>query len=166
MQVWFLAPFSRLGIWCCYELWYRSQTWLGSHVAVAVAVADRYSSDSTPSLGTSICHTYSPKKKQKKKGDRDKKRKINLRQFSGNDRFTWYNDIQWHTHTYTYIQWQSHTSLHSQTGTSTAILTYIYIYTLMYTQASLPCKILFTAVIVLFHIWYWSAPCFDYLSQD
>ena len=76
LQVPSLAFLSGLRIWCCRELWYRSQTWLGSHVAVAVAVADRYSSDSTPSLGTSICHTYSPKKKQKKKGDRDKKRKI------------------------------------------------------------------------------------------
>ena len=37
---------------CC-ELWRRSQTWLRSHVAVAVAEAGSCSSDLTPSLGTS-----------------------------------------------------------------------------------------------------------------
>ena len=31
-----LASPSGSGIWCGYELWYRSQTWLGSCVAVAV----------------------------------------------------------------------------------------------------------------------------------
>ena len=36
-------------------------------VAVAVATAGIYSSDSnlTPGLGTSICHRYDPKKKKK-----------------------------------------------------------------------------------------------------
>ena len=28
------ASLSGLRIWCCRELWCRSQTWLGSHVAV------------------------------------------------------------------------------------------------------------------------------------
>ena len=40
--------------------WCRSQTELGSCVAVAVAQASGYSSDSTPSLGTSTCR---PKKR-------------------------------------------------------------------------------------------------------
>ena len=40
---------------------------LGSHIAVAVAVAGRGSSDLTPSLGTSICCRRGPKKKKKKK---------------------------------------------------------------------------------------------------
>ena len=40
--------------------------WLGSGVAVAVAQAGSYSSDLTPSLGTPICHRYSPKKDKKK----------------------------------------------------------------------------------------------------
>ena len=31
-----LASLSGLRIWRCFELWYRSQTWLGSQVAVAV----------------------------------------------------------------------------------------------------------------------------------
>ena len=41
--------------------------WLGSDVAVAVVWAGGYSSDSTSSLGTSICPRCSPKKKKKKK---------------------------------------------------------------------------------------------------
>ena len=41
-----------------------SQMWLGSYVAVAVAGS--YSSDMTPSLGTSICCKCGPKKKKKK----------------------------------------------------------------------------------------------------
>ena len=40
--------------WRCRELQCRSQTWLGSQVAVAVAEAGSYSSNSTPSLGTSM----------------------------------------------------------------------------------------------------------------
>ena len=51
---------------CC-ELWCRSQTLLRSHVAVALASAGSCSSDWTPSLGTSICCGYGPKKTKKKK---------------------------------------------------------------------------------------------------
>ena len=39
---------------------------LRSGVAAAVAWASGYKSDSTPSLGTSICHGCSPKKRRKK----------------------------------------------------------------------------------------------------
>ena len=39
---------------------------LGSGIAVAGAQASSCGSNSTPSLGTSICHRYSPKKKRKK----------------------------------------------------------------------------------------------------
>jgi len=47
-----------------------SQTWLGSGIAVAVAWASGYSSDSTPSLGTSTspyvtCMALRRKKKKK-----------------------------------------------------------------------------------------------------
>ena len=35
-QVPSLAWLSRLKIWCCRELWCRSPTWLGFHIAVAV----------------------------------------------------------------------------------------------------------------------------------
>ena len=59
--------FYTLRIWHCRELWCRLQMWLGSGVAVAMVWAGSCSSDSTPSLGTSICHWCSPKKKGKKK---------------------------------------------------------------------------------------------------
>ena len=53
-------------IWHCHELWCSSQTQLGSLIAVAVVWAGSYSSDLTPSLGTSICHRCSPKKTKDK----------------------------------------------------------------------------------------------------
>ena len=68
-----LASLSRLGIWHCRELWYRSQMQLGSRVAVAVAGS--YSSNSTPSLGTSICRGSDPRKWQKD-GKKKKRRDI------------------------------------------------------------------------------------------
>ena len=40
---------------------------LASHIAVVVAVAGSYSSNSTPSLGTSICRGCGPKKTKKKR---------------------------------------------------------------------------------------------------
>ena len=43
-----------------------SQTRLGSHIAGAVVEAGSYSSDSTPSLGTSSCHGCGLKKTKKK----------------------------------------------------------------------------------------------------
>ena len=39
----------------------------GSHVAVAVAEAGNCSSDLTPSMGSSICRIYGPKKEKRKK---------------------------------------------------------------------------------------------------
>ena len=47
--------------------------WLRSGVAVAVAKAGGYSSDSTPSLVTSICCGRGPKKTTKKKKKKKKK---------------------------------------------------------------------------------------------
>ena len=47
------------------ELWYRLQTRLGS--SVAVVQTDSCSSDSTPSLGTSMCWGCGSTKKKKKK---------------------------------------------------------------------------------------------------
>ena len=64
MQVRFLASLSGLGIWHCRELWYSLQTQFCT--AVALAQACVYSSDSTLSLGTSICRRCSPKKTKKK----------------------------------------------------------------------------------------------------
>ena len=46
--------------------------WLGSCVAVAVAQGSSCSSDSTPSLGTSICCRCGPKKTKEKKKEQRK----------------------------------------------------------------------------------------------
>ena len=62
-----------LRIWCCHELWCKPQTRLGSGVAVALAYAGSYSSDLTPSLGTSLCSGCSPKKAIKEKKKKRKK---------------------------------------------------------------------------------------------
>ena len=48
--------------------------WLGSRVAVALVKAGSYSSDSTPSLGTSICLWCCSKKPKKKKKKRERER--------------------------------------------------------------------------------------------
>ena len=57
-----LASLSGLRIRRCRELWCRWQKRFGSRVAVAVVEAGGYSSDSTPSLGTSMCPECGPKK--------------------------------------------------------------------------------------------------------
>ena len=67
MQVWSWALLSGLRIWHYHELFCRSKMRLRSDIAVAVVYAGRLSSDSTPSLGTSICHRCGPKKKKKKR---------------------------------------------------------------------------------------------------
>ena len=65
---------SGLRIRLCHELWYRLQMQLGSRVAMAVVEASSYSSGPAPSLGTYICHRYSPR--------RDKKRKKRILNYS------------------------------------------------------------------------------------
>ena len=70
-----ISGLSGLRIWCCHELWCRSQTWLGSDVAVVVAQAGSCSSNRIPTLGISVCRRCSPKKQLKKK---EKKRKAIL----------------------------------------------------------------------------------------
>jgi len=70
-QVRSLASLSGLRIQCCRELWCRSQMWLGSGIAVAVAQDSDYSSNSTPSLGILICHRCGPKKTTTTKKTRD-----------------------------------------------------------------------------------------------
>ena len=62
------ASLGGLRIWHCYELWCRSQMWLGSSVAVAVVKASSCSSNSTPSLGTFICQGCGPKKQKRESG--------------------------------------------------------------------------------------------------
>ena len=65
LQVRSLALLSGLRTQRCHELWYRSQTQLRIQHGVAVVQASSYSSDQTPSLGTSICHRCGPKKRKK-----------------------------------------------------------------------------------------------------
>ena len=64
-----LALLSGLRIRHCHELWCGLQTWLRSGVAVALAWAGSYSSDSTPSLGTTICQGCGPKRTKTKQID-------------------------------------------------------------------------------------------------
>ena len=63
MQVQSLASLSGLRIQCCCELSGRSQTQLGSGIALVVVEAGSCSSNSAPRLGTSICSGCSPKNK-------------------------------------------------------------------------------------------------------
>ena len=58
-----LALLSGLRIQRCCELQCRSQTQLGSHVAVVQAISS--SSNLTPSLGTSTCRRCGPKKQKR-----------------------------------------------------------------------------------------------------
>ena len=77
MRMWiqFLASLSGLTIWHFGEPQCRLQTRLGSRVTVVLAWAGGYSSDSTPSLGTSICLRSGPRKKTKNKKKKKKKKK-------------------------------------------------------------------------------------------
>ena len=87
-----LASLSGLRIRCCREPWCWSQTQLGSCVAVAVVEDGSYSSDSTPSLGMSICRGCSPKKTKKRKKKRKEgreERREGSRELQ--DHFTWSN---------------------------------------------------------------------------
>ena len=67
MQVRSLTSLGGLRIRYCSKLWHSLQMWLGSGIAVAVVWANSCSSNSTPSLGTSICHRCGPRKKKIKK---------------------------------------------------------------------------------------------------
>ena len=60
-----LASLSGSRIQHYHELWCRLQTRLRPGIAVAVAQASGYSSDQTPSLGTSMCPRCGPKKTKK-----------------------------------------------------------------------------------------------------
>ena len=62
-----LAFLSGLRIWHCRDLQCRLQTWLGLPIAMAVAEAESYSSNSTPSLGTSICPKKNPNQNKTRK---------------------------------------------------------------------------------------------------
>ena len=66
MQVRFLASLSGLRIRHCCKLWCRWQMQFGS-VCCCGCWAVGYSSDLTPSLGTSICHCVALKKQKTEK---------------------------------------------------------------------------------------------------
>ena len=77
-QVRSLASLSGLRIQGRHELWCGSQMWPGSGVAVAVAQASGYSSDSTPAYGNLHVLRGGPKKdegKKKKKPHTERKEK-------------------------------------------------------------------------------------------
>ena len=86
MRVWSLTLLSGLRIWCCQELWYRLQMWLGC--GVAVAVDGSCNSNWTPSLGTSICPGCGPKKQKAKKKKREREKK--MMSFANRDTFIYY----------------------------------------------------------------------------
>ena len=69
-----LASLSRLRIRHYCELWCRSKMRLGSRVAVAVMYAGSCSSNSIPSLGTSICQGRGPRKGKKTTTTKKKKK--------------------------------------------------------------------------------------------
>ena len=108
MQFGSLALLHGSAIWGCCEMWCRSQTQLGSCIAVAMVQAGSWSSDLTPTLATSICHGCGPKKKQKRNKKRTFK-KIYILEFITIN-FHWsiklnlYNrEICIHTYIYIYI---------------------------------------------------------------
>ena len=74
LQVRSLGSLGGFRIWHCHKLLYRLQTWLGPHMAAAVAVAlpSSCSSDLTPSPGTSVCCRYGPEKQKNKKQQKKK----------------------------------------------------------------------------------------------
>ena len=72
LRVGFLALLSGSRIQPCCELWCSLQTQLGSGVAVALVQASSNSSDSTPSLGTSICCEYGLKRQKDQKKIKNK----------------------------------------------------------------------------------------------
>ena len=72
LRVQSLALLSRLKIWHCREQWCWLQMQLRSGIAGALAQPGSNSSDSTSSLGTSICHGCSPKNSRMREGGRKK----------------------------------------------------------------------------------------------
>ena len=81
LRIWVqsLASLGGLRIQHCCQLWYRSQAWLRS--GMAVTQAGSCSSDSSPSLGTSMCCKCGPEKQNKTKQTNQKTQyavKINI----------------------------------------------------------------------------------------
>ena len=77
-QVQSLALLSGLRIRRCCEPCWRSQAQLRSHVAVTMVYTASCSSNSTPSLGTSVCFGFGPQKQKKQKRRRKRLRTLIL----------------------------------------------------------------------------------------
>ena len=92
-----MASLSGLRIPCCHEQWCRLQMWLRSHIAVAVVYDGSYSSNLTPSLGTSICHRCGPKKKKKSQSYKISHRDVmySIRNIINNIVIILYGDLPW-----------------------------------------------------------------------
>ena len=73
-----LASLTGWVIGRCRELWCRLQMRLGSCIAVTVAQVGGYSSDQTPSLGTSTCHGSSSEKGKKTENIKIKIKKLKV----------------------------------------------------------------------------------------
>ena len=67
-----LASLNGLRIQCCCELWFRSQD--RNPCCCDCSVGQHCSSNSTPSLGTSICRGCGPKKMKKKRKNKTKQK--------------------------------------------------------------------------------------------
>ena len=74
LQVQSLASFSGIRIRHCRELWCRSQTWLGSHVAVAAAPIRPLAWELPCAERTALKCKNKKTKKQKKKKEREKEK--------------------------------------------------------------------------------------------
>ena len=77
MRLWVrsLASLSGLRIWRFRELWCSPQIQLGSGIVAAVAQPGSYSSNWTPSPGTTTCRRGGPRNSKKKKTKKTKKTK-------------------------------------------------------------------------------------------
>ena len=95
IRVWSLASLSELKIQHYHELWCRSQTWVGSHIAVAGSCI------SNSSLGNCIHHEWGPQKKKKKDRKKRKGKKQKLAIWHLN--FFWANCfVPWWPENYSY----------------------------------------------------------------
>ena len=138
LRVQSLSSLSGLRIWRCYEWRCRVQTRLGSGMAMAVVQAGSYSSNLTLSLGSSICHECSSKKKKIKKKE---KSKLSVLQRS----FTWTTKKQ--IQTFSLQPFAEHT--HGQSTVQVLFLSY-FVYPLLIWGKSLVTLLLFCLFLFLF----------------
>ena len=131
MRVWSLVLLSGLRIWCCCRLQCRSQTLLGSSIAVAVVSTCSCGSNSTPSLGNSIHHRCSCKKKRKKKGGGSSPRSITSGEMGQNSLYNTQASV-WKKNTCPSLAANSRSFLLEAEGQGSCMFIYIYIYIYIY----------------------------------